>query len=396
MDALIVLNTGSSSMKFSVFSIHKTEMRREYLGSVKDLLDSPQIKITKPSGETELDKKLDTPKDKPIQKVLHFILDWMHEKNIDIIAAGHRIVHGGKFKSAVVLNEKVVEYLKTLIPFSPLHEPYNLNGYLFFKEEFKDLFQVATFDSAFHSTCDLVSQSYALPKSLTELGIRRYGFHGLSYEYIATQLPKYLSEKEARKKVIVAHLGSGSTMCAIENLKSYATSIGLTSMGGLPMATRPGDVDPYLGVYLIDQLGWSPEKIQKLFYKESGLLGVSNISADMAELLKSSSPDAKLAVDIFVHRVMLFTGSLSAELQGIDSFVFTGGIGENSFEIREKVCKKVAWLGLDLDLEKNKKCRRQAMKISKDNSKVSIWVIPTDEEIMIAKHTFELYKEKKQ
>ena len=146
MDALIVLNTGSSSMKFSVFSIHKTEMKREYLGSVKDLLDSPQIKITRPSGEIELDKKLDTPKDKPIQKVLHFILDWMHEKNIDIIAAGHRIVHGGKFKSAVVLNEKVVEYLKTLIPFSPLHEPYNLNGYLFFKEEFKDLFQVATFD----------------------------------------------------------------------------------------------------------------------------------------------------------------------------------------------------------------------------------------------------------
>jgi acetate kinase len=370
-------------------------MKREYLGSVNNLHENPHIKITTPSGEISLDMKLEVHKEKPIQKALHFILDWLHKKNIDIIAAGHRIVHGGKFKNAVILNDDVVAYLKTLIPFSPLHQPYNLNGYLFFKDEFKDLFQVATFDSAFHSTCDPISQSYALPKSLTELGIRRYGFHGLSYEFIANELPKYLSEKEARKKIIVAHLGSGSTMCAIENLRSYATSIGLTSMGGLPMGTRPGDVDPYLGVYLIDQLGWSPEKIQKLFYKESGLLGVSNISADMSKLLKSSSPDAKLAIDIFVHRVMLFTGSLAAELQGLDSFVFTGGIGENSSEIREMVCKKNSWLGLDLDLEKNKKYKKQVVKISKDRSKVSIWVIPTDEEIMIAKHTFELYKEQK-
>ncbi|NGX34050.1 MAG: Acetate kinase [Candidatus Anoxychlamydiales bacterium] len=397
MDSLIVLNTGSSSIKFSIFSISQNEMKREYLGSVSNLLTKPHIKITKADSSIEIDEDLDLQGDTKnyVRLVLHFILDWTRKKNLNIIAAGHRIVHGGDFKKSLVFDEKVVEYLKTLIPFSPLHEPYNLNGYIFFKEEFENLFQVATFDSAFHSTCDFISQSYALPKSLTDMGIRRYGFHGLSYEYIASQLPKYLGENAAKKKIIVAHLGSGSTMCAIENLKSFATSIGLTSMGGLPMATRPGDVDPYLGVYLMDQLGWSAKEVQNLFYKESGLLGVSNISSDMAKLIKSEDPRAKLAIDIFVHRISLFTGSLAAELQGLDGFVFTGGIGENASEIREMVSKKIAWLGVDLDLDKNNKCKKKAEKISKDNSKVFVFVIPTDEEIMIAKHTFELYKEHK-
>lgn len=392
MDSLIVLNTGSSSMKFAIFSIDGNNMERKYLGSVTGLLEKPHIKITKVNGDVEVDEDIKIEKSiSNVKATLHFILNWTNQKNIKIIAAGHRIVHGGNFDKAVVFDDEVVTYLKTLIPFSPLHQPYNLNGYLFFKEEFQDLFQVATFDSAFHSTCDPVSQTYALPKSLRDLGIRRYGFHGLSYEYIASQLPKYLGEKDARKKIIVAHLGSGSTMCAIENLKSLATSIGLTSMGGLPMATRPGDVDPYLGVYLMDQLGWTAEKIQNLYYKESGFLGVSNISADMAVLLKSTHPDAKLAVDIFVHRISLFSGSLASEMQGLDAFVFTGGIGENSDQIREMVIDRIAWLGLSLDLEKNKKCKKMAMQIS-DKSKVKIFVIPTDEEIMIAKHTFELYK----
>ncbi|NGX52771.1 MAG: Acetate kinase [Candidatus Anoxychlamydiales bacterium] len=397
MDSLIVLNTGSSSIKFSIFSISLGEMKREYLGSVSNLLTKPHIKITKVNSDTEIDedlKLLGEPKSY-IRLVLHFILGWARKNNIKIIAAGHRVVHGGSFEKSVVFDDKVLEYLKTLIPFSPLHQPYNLNGYLFFKEEFKDLFQVATFDSAFHSTCDKISQSYALPESLTKLGIRRYGFHGLSYEYIASELPRYLDEKDANKKIIVAHLGSGSTMCAIENLKSLATSIGLTSMGGLPMATRPGDVDPYLGVYLMDQLGWTAAEVQKLFYKDSGLLGVSGISADMAKLIESNDPRAKLAIDIFVHRISLFAGSLAAELQGLDGFVFTGGIGENSKEIREMVSKKISWLGVDLDLDKNNKCKKKVEKISKDTSKVFVYVIPTDEEIMIAKHTFDLYKEHK-
>ena len=397
MDSLIVLNTGSSSMKFSIFSIHGNEMKRECSGSVTGLSDKPHIKITKEGGAKEIDEELKVQGDSNtyVKQTLHFILDWTKQKNINLIAAGHRIVHGGDYKESVVFDDEVVKQLKSLIPFSPLHQPYNLNGYIFFKEEFKNLFQVATFDSAFHSTCDPISQSYALPKSLTDLGIRRYGFHGLSYEYIASKLPEYMSQKEARAKFIVAHLGGGATMCAIENLKSLATSIGLTSMGGLPMATRPGDVDPYLGVYLMDQLGWSAKKVQNLYYKESGLLGVSNISSDMAKLLKSEHPDAKLAVDIFVHRIALFAGSLASELQGLDGFVFTGGIGENSSEIREMVVKKLVWLGLELDLEKNKACSKRVEKISTKNSKVAIWVIPTDEEIMIAKHTFELYQKYK-
>ncbi len=395
MDSLIVLNTGSSSMKFSIFSIEKT-LQRKYLGSVSDLLNKPHIKILKDNNDIEVDEDIKIESSKSnVKMALHFILNWTYKKKINIKAAGHRVVHGGNFKEAVVFDDEVVKYLNTLIPFSPLHQPFNLNGYLFFKEELKNLFQVAAFDSAFHSTCDPISQSYALPKYLTDLGIRRYGFHGLSYEYIVSQIPKYMPEKEARKKIIVAHLGSGSTMCAIKDLKSFATSIGLTSMGGLPMATRPGDVDPYLGVYLWDQLGWSIEKIQNLFYKESGLLGVSNISADMAQLLKSKDPNAKLAVDIFVHRVSLFTGSLAAELQGLDSFIFTGGIGENSYQIRQMIVDRIAWLGLDLDPDKNINCKKTVSKISSQKSKIQVFVIPTDEEIMIAKHTFELYKRKK-
>ncbi len=372
-------------------------MKREYLGAVSNLLTKPHIKITNAANSIDIDEDINLQADRRIyvRLVLHFILDWARKKDLNIIAAGHRIVHGGHFDKSVVFDDKVVEYLKTLIPFSPLHQPYNLNGYLFFKEEFKNLFQVATFDSAFHATCDKISQSYALPEELTQLGIKRYGFHGLSYEYIVSQLPKYLGKKDAKKKIIVAHLGSGSTMCAIENLKSLATSIGLTSMGGLPMATRAGDVDPYLGVYLMDQLGYSAERVQKLFYKESGLLGVSGISADMAKLIKSDDKKAKLAIDIFVHRISLFTGSLASELQGLDGFIFTGGIGENSSEIRKMVSKKIAWLGVDLDLEKNDECKKEAKKISKDKSKVKVFVIPTDEEIMIAQHTFELYKEHK-
>ena len=394
MDSLIVLNTGSSSMKFSIFSIEKNEMKKEYSGSVANLLKTPHITIINEENIKEIDEQMrfqGEPKTY-IKQVLHYILNWTKEKKINLIAAGHRIVHGGDYKEAVVFDDDVVKNLKALIPFSPLHQPYNLNGYIFFKEEFENLFQVATFDSAFHSTCDFISQSYALPKSLTKLGIRRYGFHGLSYEYIASKLPEYMSQKEAKSKFIVAHLGGGATMCAIENLKSLATSIGLTSMGGLPMATRPGDVDPYLGVYLMDQLGWSAEKVTNLYYKESGLLGVSNISSDMSILLKSDHPDAKLAIDIFVHRISLFAGSLTSELQGLDGFVFTGGIGENSSEIREMVAKRLLWLGVELDLEKNNGCHKRVEKISSANSKVAVWVIPTDEEIMIAKHTFELYQ----
>lgn len=383
-------------MKFSIFSIEEKNLRRKYLGSISDLLNKPRVKILNNNNEIEVDEDIKTQSSNSnIKLALHFILQWTLKKKISIKAAGHRIVHGGKFKEAQVFDDEVVKYLKTLIPFSPLHQPFNLNGYFFFKEEFKDLFQAAAFDSAFHSTCDPISQSYALPKYLTDSGIRRYGFHGLSYEYVVSQIPKYMSQQEARKKIIVAHLGSGSTMCAIKDLKSWATSIGLTSMGGLPMATRPGDVDPYLGVYLFDQLGWSVEKIQNLFYKESGLLGVSNISADMSELLKSEDPNAKLAVDIFVHRVSLFTGSLAAELRGLDSFIFTGGIGENSHQIRQMVADRLSWLGVELDPDKNMNCKKTAAKISSEKSKIPVFVIPTDEEIMIAKHAFELYKKKK-
>lgn len=389
MDIILILNVGSSSLKFSVFSIKDRNLNNEYSGSIDSIQDLPHLKIKKGSL-IEVEQDINVSKDDYYKDVLYYLLKWLKTKGLHLVAAGHRIVHGGDFSSAVVIDKKVLDKLEKLIPFSPLHQPYNLKGVYLLEEVFPNLFQTASFDSAFHSTCNPISQSYALPKSLTELGIRRYGFHGLSYEYIASQLPVYLSEKTAMGKVIIAHLGSGSTMCAMEGLKSVATSIGMTSMGGLPMATRSGDVDPYLAVYLA-QLGWSPERIQKLYYKDSGLLGVSGISGDMKVLLSSDKKEAKLAVDIFVHRVMLFTGSLAAELQGVDALIFTGGIGTHAAPIREKVCKKIAWLNIDLDREKNNRCKGDALEISNEKSKVKVWVIPTDEEIVIAKHALELY-----
>ena len=394
MDSIIVVNAGSSSLKFSIYSIENKKLNCEYKGSITNILENPEIKIKTKDGEEEFSKILKKSEDNYKIAILN-LLKWVKDKKLNLIAAGHRIVHGGQFyKNSVVIDDKVIKNLTTLIPFSPLHQPYNLKGIFIFQSEFKDLFQVASFDSAFHSTCDPISQSYALPKYLREKGIRRYGFHGLSYEYIASELSSYMPEQKANGKFVVAHLGGGATLCAIKNKKSVATSIGLTSMGGLPMATRCGDVDPYLAVYLFDN-GWDTKKIENLFYKESGLLGVSQISSDMKVLLENSSPDAKLAVDIFIHRVAIFTGSLAAEMQGVEGFIFTGGIGENSFQVREMVGKKISWLGFDIDSEINKNTEREAKKISKNSSKYPIWVIPTNEEIMIAKHTLSLYRKEK-
>ena len=389
MDAIIVVNAGSSSIKFSVYSVEKKELKCHYKGSITNIINEPHLIIKTETGKEEISKKI-AKSDDNYRAAIHSILEWIKTTKFKLIAAGHRIVHGGPFKDSVVIDDNVIRTLTSLIPFSPLHQPYNLKGVSIFQKEYPSLFQTATFDSAFHSTCDKISQSYALPKSLTEKGIRRYGFHGLSYEYIATQLPKYFKD-QANGKIVVAHLGGGATLCAIENLKSKATSIGLTSMGGLPMATRCGDVDPYLAVYLVDE-GWSTKKITDLFYKESGLLGVSEISSDMKELLESNDPKAKLAVDIFIHRVSLFTGSLAAEMQGIEGFVFTGGIGENSYKAREMIADKIAWLGFDLDKKVNKEMKKGVKEISTKKSKYPIWVIPTDEEIMIVKHTYELFK----
>lgn len=391
MSNIIVVNAGSSSLKFSIYS--KEELECKYRGFITNMTESPEIKIKKGDGRETFSKVLEKSEDN-YKMAIRTILNWVKKEKVELVAAGHRIVHGGDFyKKSVIIDDKVIENLKTLIPFSPLHQPYNLKGVNIFQSEFRDLFQTAHFDSAFHSTCDPISQSYALPKYLTEKGIRRYGFHGLSYEYIASRLSDYMPH-DADRKFVVAHLGSGSTLCAIEKKRSVATSIGLTSMGGLPMATRSGDVDPYLAVYLVDN-GWDTKKIERLFYKESGLLGVSGISQDMKVLLESGEQRAKLAVDIFVHRVSIFTGSLAAEMKGIEGFIFTGGIGENSYQVREMVSEKISWLGFDIDEKLNRSENRRGRKINKSSSKYPIWVIPTDEEIMMAKHTLKLYKGKK-
>lgn len=392
MESIIVVNAGSSSIKFSLYALGD-ELECLYKGSITNISSNPEIKIKRADGKEELNDQIKESEDN-YRLSIHMILNWISSKNLNLVAAGHRIVHGGSFTESVVIDDKVIKNLTTLIPFSPLHQPYNLKGVSLFQEEYSNLFQVASFDSAFHSTCNPISQTYALPKYLREKGIRRYGFHGLSYEFIASQLSKHMEDKEANGKLVVAHLGSGSTLCCLENKKSIATSIGLTSMGGLPMSTRCGDVDPYLAVYLVD-IGWDTKRIQNLFYKESGLLGVSQISSDMKVLLETNNPDARLAIDIFIHRVSTFTGSLAAEMQGIDGFIFTGGIGENSSEVRKMVSDKIAWLGFDIDPAINLSMKKEVKKINSDSSKKPIWVIPTDEEIIIAKHTFKLFKENK-
>ncbi len=393
MKAIIVINSGSSSVKFSVFAINSHDVELQYKGLVDKIVTQPNIKIQTAQDETILTENITVSGDKEAhyQQAIEYILNWINAKNYDIVAAGHRIVHGGaNYSKPIILNDKITQELLDLSHIMPLHQPYNIKGVKILQQELPNSIQVACFDTAFHVTCNPISQHYALPKRFTEnTGFRRYGFHGLSYEYIASQLPKCIGDK-AQGKFVVAHLGNGSTMCAIENQKSVATSIGFTGLGGLPMATRCDSIDPGAVLYLLETYDLTPAELRQIFYKESGFLGVSGFSSDMRDLLASDKPEAKLAVDIFVNRIVAYTGMMAAELEGIDGMIFTGGIGENASPVREQVCDHLKWLGINLDSTKNQQRINQATTISSKESKIPVWVIPTNEELMIAEHTLEL------
>ena len=392
MRAILVINSGSSTVKFSVFAINSHGVELQYKGIVDKIVTQPDIKIQTDQGETVLAEEISVSGDKEAhyQQAIEYILNWTNAKNYDIVAAGHRIVHGGpKYFKPIILTDQIAAELLDLSHIMPLHQPYNIKGVKVLQQELPDIIQVACFDTAFHATCNPISQHFALPKRFTDKGFRRYGFHGLSYEYVASQLPKYMGDK-AQGKFVVAHLGNGSTMCAIENQKSVATSIGFTGLGGLPMATRCDSIDPGAVLYLLDTYGFTTEELRRIFYKESGFLGVSGFSSDMRDLLASDKPEAKLAVDIFVNRIVAYTGMLAAELEGIDGFIFTAGIGENASPVREQVCEHLKWLGMELDLTKNQQRVSQPTEISSKDSKIPVWVIPTNEELMIAEHTLEL------
>jgi acetate kinase len=315
------------------------------------------------------------------------ILGWLreHADGVSLIAAGHRVVHGGlAYDRPVRIDNAVLESLQSLVPLAPLHQPHNIAAVRAVAEIEGRLPQVACFDTAFHRTQARVAQTFAIPRALTEQGVRRYGFHGLSYEYIARRLPDVVP---GARRVVVAHLGSGASMCAIADGRSVESTMGFTAVDGLPMGTRTGALDPGVVLYLLQELGYDAGRIERLLYKESGLLGVSGISNDMRDLLASSEPAARDAVELFVYHICKHLGGLAAALGGIDTLVFTAGIGENAAPVREAVCRNAAWLGLRLDPAANE---RNGPCISTADSAVSAWVIPTNEELMIAIHTLAL------
>jgi acetate kinase len=384
-DALLVINAGSSSLKFSVF-LNEEPPQQLLRGQLEGLLTQPRFKVrdaTAVVGEKEWPPGTHLGH----QSAVEFLFTWGRSGPLGehrIVAAGHRVVHGGvKFTAPVLIDTGTLAELEALTPLAPLHQPHNVAAIKAVAQMAPKLPQIACFDTAFHRTQPAVAQVFALPRRYAEEGVRRYGFHGLSYEYIATVLPT-IDRRAADGRTVIAHLGNGASMCALSKGRSIATTMSFTALDGLVMGTRCGAIDPGVLLYLIDQRGLNAHSLEQLLYEQSGLLGVSGISSDMRELLLSSDPCAVEALDVFVYRIQREIGSLAAALGGLDALVFTGGIGENAVSIRARVCRDASWLGLELDEEANAKggpC------ISRSGSRVSAWVIPTNEELMIALHT---------
>jgi acetate kinase len=384
-DSILVLNAGSSSLKFSVFL--KEDLKLLIRGQIERILTKPHFIARTDSGEIVGEEDWPSGTNLGHGGAIEFLFKWGRTGVLEghgIAAAGHRVVHGGlEFTKPMVIDNRVLAALERLEPLAPLHQPYNLAAIKAIVERVPELPQVASFDTSFHRSQPAIEQLYAIPRKYTDEGVRRYGFHGLSYEYISSVLPNY-DRNLAVGRVVAAHLGNGASMCAMLNGKSVASTMGFTAVGGLPMGTRCGAIDPGILLYLMNRHGMDAHAIENLIYNQSGLLGVSGISSDMQELLGSEDPRAREAVALFVYRIGRELGSLVAALDGIDGIVFTGGIGENSAIIRASVCRNAEWLGLDFDEKANETGGPQ---ISKGNSRVSAWVIPTNEELMIAMHT---------
>ena len=384
-DAIGVLNAGSSSLKFSLFAEEAGRPILVARGQAEGIYTSPRFVAKDGHGEP-LDEKRWGPgtslgHDGALEYLVAFLRDRLAQHRL--IGVGHRVVHGGReYVKPVRVNESIVAALEQYVPLAPLHQPHNLAPIKTLLQRMPELPQVACFDTSFHRAQAPVAQAFALPASITDRGVLRYGFHGLSYEYIASVLPER-SERAAQGKTVVLHLGNGASMCAMAGGRSIASTMGFTAADGLPMGTRCGNLDPGVVLYLMDSLGMGARAIEKLIYQESGLLGVSGISSDMRVLLASDESRAKAAVDLFVYRIGRELGSLAAALGGLDAIVFTAGIGENSALLRERVCKDASWLGIALDAGAND---RQDARISARGSRVEAWVIPTNEELMIARH----------
>jgi acetate kinase len=389
MDTILVVNAGSSSVKFQIFSIEgEGKLRRQIKGQMDGIGSRPRLRASGADNEPLADRAYPIEAVPDVPSAMGIAGAWLREElRISPMAVGHRVVHGGPdYDRPVLIDHGVVARLERYVALAPLHQPHNLAPIRSLLANFPALPQVACFDTAFHRTHDAVADYYAIPHQLHAEGVRRYGFHGLSYEYVAKTLPQ-VAPDIAKGRVIVAHLGSGASMCALKGGRSTESTMGFTALDGLPMGTRPGQIDPGVLLYLLSEKGMSASNAQNFLYRDCGLKGLSGISNDMRELEASEDPKAKLAVDYFVYRISLNAGMLAAALQGLDGFVFTAGIGENSVRIRARIADQLRWLGVSLDEAENS---RHARLISRSDSRIPVYVIPTDEELMIAQHTLAL------
>lgn len=391
-EALLVINSGSSSVKFAAYDVEAdATLRRIAHGKIEGIGSAPRMLVWGQDGTPLEDRRIAVSTD-PVrgpEEAFRQLFDWLaqHAAGRTLLAVGHRVVHGGEqFARPAFVTPGILDQLEQLSPLAPLHQPHNLSAIRAIASLLPELPQVACFDTEFHTTQAWVAQACALPRHITQTGVKRYGFHGLSYEYIASILPRQLGAV-AHGKVVVAHLGNGASMCAMRNRKSVASTMGFTALDGLMMGTRCGSLDPGILLYLMSGLGMSVQAVEKLLYEQSGLLGVSGVSGDMRTVEASGTRAAQEAIDLYVYRIAQQLGSLAASLGGLDALIFTAGIGENGAPIRRRVCQDAAWLGIELDEDANRAHESGPRRISTAGSRVAAWVIPTNEELMIAQHT---------
>ncbi len=388
-ETILVLNAGSSSIKFELFAIGDGAPSRLFKGQIEGIGAKPRLTAKDAEGATLVKEAFEPAAVADLPSAMEILRGWLVERLAGRlpVAVGHRVVHGGPhFDQPVLVDDEVLVELERLVSLAPLHQPNNLAPIKAIRTLLPKMRQVACFDTAFHRSHGSLADRFALPEELYDEGIRRYGFHGLSYEYIAATLPAVAPEAAAGR-VIAAHLGSGASLCALEGGRSVDSTMGFTALDGLPMGTRPGQLDPGVVLYLVGHKGMSPREVERLLYHDCGLKGLSGISNDVRDLLASEDPRARLALDYFAFRAAKEVGALASVLGGLDALVFTAGVGENAPPVRKNICDRLAWLGIELDDRAN---AGNAQRISRDGQGPRVYVIPTDEERMIAQHALRI------